>query len=170
MAIAIATPPPHNGPADAGPSAHPGPAKAAPSPRPGPAKAAPSAHPVRSPFAGRGTRLAGLAPKSDNTGFRCTLGLGIMSGYGCNGTGCYPTLGPGQAACHGLGFSARGERPASYGSPQSAVPSPARNVSSDDSSRFLRFILLFHLPPSIYARSVPAVPRVRGRPGPRPPP
>lgn len=72
-------------------------------------------HRVRSTVHGRGTRLAGLAPKSDNTGFRCTLSLGMMNRYGCNGTGCYPTLGPGQVACHGLGCPARGELQVSGG-------------------------------------------------------
>ena len=72
-------------------------------------------HRIRSSIDGRGTRHAELAPKSDNTGFRCTLGLGILNGYGCNGTGCYPTLGPGHAACHGLGCPARGELQTSGG-------------------------------------------------------
>ncbi len=70
---------------------------------------------IPSAIDGRGTRLAGLAPKSDNAAFRCTLGLGMLSGYGCNGTSRYPTLGPGQAACHGLSPSARGELQISCG-------------------------------------------------------
>ncbi len=38
----------------------------------------------------------------------------------------------------------------------------ARNVCSDDSSRFVRFIAMLHLPPSICARSGPALPGVPG--------
>lgn len=112
--------------------------------------------PIRSTIDGRGTRHAGVAPKSDNPRFCCTLDLGMMNGHGCNKTGRYPTLGPGHAACHGLGSPARGELQTSCVhalgrgvKPQARTARQRPGVSSDDLRRFVRFIVLLHLPPRL---------------------
>ncbi len=87
--------------------------------------------PVRSTVPGRGTRHAGLAPKSDNQVLLHRCVCYSPRGYRCNRTRRYPTLGPGHAACHGLRYPARGELPVSGSRPlgrgSSHRPSPSRH-------------------------------------------
>lgn len=130
-------------------------------------------HRIRSSIDGRGTRHAELAPKSDNTGFRCTLGLGILNGYGCNGTGCYPTLGPGHAACHGLGCPARGELQTSGGqalgrgvTPQATSTSPRTVLPLCWPAMFLPTIQAASYASSCCSTSRPAYMPVPSRPCP----